>query len=481
MGGNLIALSVVIFYMLALFTFSFYAKNKLEQQDGNTENSEGFLLANRSFGTILVMVSIMGSALGANGTVGIAQNGYLFGISAGWYDGAFAIGIIITAFLFVRKLRSLNLSTISQIYGDYYGEKTRTIASAGQIFMNFAIMISQHIAGGAILSTLLPEYFTMTSGMILSAGIFLSIALIGGMMSAGMTNVINIIFLYFSVGIGLYFSLKTTGGYANMISQLPDIELFTHPIDGLTKGVFISYLLLFLANVPTGQPTVQMAFSAKNDKSAFWGYLLGGLLVLPFGFATATMGMAARAIFPDLGIANSALALPKIVMTFPPLVAGLVLSGMWAADVSTATGLILGNSTLFITDIIEPFRKNPMTGKEEVALSRVLSIIFTLITLFCAFYVKFLLQFITMGLSLSVAYFIILIATLYFPKSCKKRTASLTLISSFIVILAWMLIPSLQNVFSHVVYPQLIVCSITFILVSILDNKPALFVQNNIK
>lgn len=471
--NNFIALAVVIVYMIALFAFSFYAKHIQEKKQKEGSGSDSFLLANRSFGSILVMVTIIGVALGANGTVGIAQNGFLFGISAGWYDGAFAIGIIFTAFLFIKKLRSLNLSTISQIYGDYYGESSRIIASIGQIAMNFFIMIAQYIAGGAILSSLLPQYFTMSNGMILSAIIFFSISLIGGMMSTGVTNIINIIFLYVSVIIAVIFTLRGIGGWNNLISNLPDQEVFLHPINGLGLGVFVSYLILFFVHVPTAQSTMQMVFSAEDDKKAFKGYLLGGLVIIPFGFSTALIGMAARVMFPTLE--NSAMALPSVLVTFPGLIAGFVLAGMWAADISTATSLIIGNSTLFINDIIKPFKKEKMSGKQEISLSKIISVIFTITSLFCAFYVKFLLKFITMGLSLCVAYFIVLIATLYFPNTCKKSTSNNTLIASFIVIVIWMLSSTFQGMFSHVVYPQLLVCGIIFILTALFDRRPAHF------
>ncbi|MBS7526735.1 sodium:solute symporter family protein [Fusibacter paucivorans] len=472
MSSNSIALLVVVAYMVALISFSFYARRMQAKRAKTGESGDSFLLANRSFGMVLVMVTIIGVALGANGTVGISQNGYAFGISAGWYDGAFAVGIVATAFLFVKKLRSLNLKTISQIYGDYYGEKTRFISSVGQLFMNFCIMIAQFIAGGAILSSLLPQYFTLSNGMLISGAIFLAIASIGGMMSTGITNVVNIVLLYISVILAVIFTLSSVGGWDVLVQSLPEPETFLHPVDGLGVGVFISYLILFFVHVPTSQSTVQMIFAAKDEKSAFWGYLIGGLMVLPFGFATAMIGMAARVMFPTLE--NTAMALPSVIMTFPGVVAGIVLAGMWAADVSTATSLILGNSALFINDIYKPMRKSD-TPFDEVRFSKIVGVVFTVLTLFCAFFIKFLLKFITMGLSLCVAYFIILIASLYFPKLCKNSSAILTLLASFIVVALWMIVPAFSGMFSHVIYPQLIVCFTVFFLTAFFDKKPAAF------
>jgi len=50
-----------------------------------------------------------------------------------------------------------------------------------------------------------------------------------------------------------------------------------------------------------------------------------------------------------------------------------------------------------------------------------------------------------------------------------------TLLASFIVVTLWMTVPAFNGMFSHVVYPQLIVCFIVFFLTALLDKKPAKF------
>lgn len=475
MSGSFMSLSVIFLYMAAMIGFALYAKARQRriEREQNVSNAEGFLLASRSFGPALVMFTLIGSALGANGTVGIAQNAYKFGISAGWYDGAFGIGIIITAVFFVKKLRKLNITTITEVYGDYYGESTRTLVSIGQIFMVYTIMVSQYVAGGAILNSLMPQYFSVTGGMILSAILFIAIAMIGGLSSAGITNIVNIVFLYVSIAVAVIFAVTQAGGFSEIIVNLPDQELYLHPIRGLTMGVFLSYMLLFLVNVPTGTASIQMAFSAKNEKAAYWGYLLAGLMVLPFGFLSAILGMAATNLFP--GLENTASALPLVVTTFPPIVAGFVLAGLWAAIVSSATTYILGGSALFLNDVYRQFKKGPRDNEREIVISKFAGLIFAGLALFTAFYVRSLLRFTTMGLSLSVGYFIILIATLYFPNLCRRSSANAVFIVSFLDILAWYLVPGISANLPHVVFLHLIVCPIVFFIVTLVDKRPAFF------
>ena len=48
----------------------------------------------------------------------------------------------------------------------------------------------QYMAGGAILSSLLPNIFTFKTGMIMSAVVFIGITLIGGLWSSGLEALI---------------------------------------------------------------------------------------------------------------------------------------------------------------------------------------------------------------------------------------------------------------------------------------------------
>lgn len=473
--NNFVALVIVVLYVVALFVFSFYAKKRQERiEKSKMASGDSYLLATRSLGPVLVCVTLMGVALGANGTVGIAQNGYIFGISAGWYDGGFAIGILVGAFLFIKKLRSLKLRSISEMYGDCYGGGTRKMASFAQIAINFFIMIGQYIGGGTILHALLPEYFSMTGGMIVSAIIFLAIALIGGMGSTAVTNIINIVILYVAVILAVGFTLSGVGGFSRLMENLPS-PVHMEPVKGLGWGMLICYVLLFIFYIPTAQSSLQMVFAAKDDKSAVRGYFWGGILVLPFGFCTALIGIAAAIMFPELGVENSALALPSVIMTFPSVVAGIVLSGMWSANVSTATALIIANSSLFLNDLIQPARKEKLSGPKEVQVSRLITVAFTAVTLFCAFFVRFLLQFITMGLSMCFAFFLLMGATFYFPKVCKRSTAMVTLAASVVVVAMWMIFPIFSSFLPHVIYLQMIVCTLVFLATVLFDKRPALF------
>lgn len=83
-----IQLVIIILYICVLFGISIYVKRR-------TESSTGFMFAGRKLTTLLVATNIAGTAVGAASTIGVAENAFQFGISAGWYNVAWSAGAVL--------------------------------------------------------------------------------------------------------------------------------------------------------------------------------------------------------------------------------------------------------------------------------------------------------------------------------------------------------------------------------------------------
>ena len=106
-----IPLLIVILYVLLLFGISIYVSY--------------FLLYKGKNNAFVVAASIAGLAIGGASTIGIAENAFTVGLSAGWYDTAWAIGAVVSSMLAVRYLRRSQYTTISGLVRDLYGTKTK--------------------------------------------------------------------------------------------------------------------------------------------------------------------------------------------------------------------------------------------------------------------------------------------------------------------------------------------------------------------
>ena len=152
-----IPLIIVILYVILLFGISIYVSRK-QKKDKND-----FLIYKGKNNTFIVAASISGLAIGGASTIGIAENAFTVGLSAGWYDTAWAIGAVVSSVLAVKYLRKSSYSTISGLVGDLYGQKTSFIMVIAMCIIQSGIIALQYKAGGSILASLLPDVFTVES------------------------------------------------------------------------------------------------------------------------------------------------------------------------------------------------------------------------------------------------------------------------------------------------------------------------------
>ncbi|MBZ4654365.1 MAG: symporter [Peptococcaceae bacterium] len=457
-----IELAIVVLYILVLFAISTYAR-KLA-----SKGSQHYILAGRNLTTPLVAVSIAGLAIGGASTIGVSESAYKVGLSAGWYNAAWAAGAVLLGLLLAKKYRDLNFTTIPELFERYYDTKGRVICVIGQIIIQLATTSLQYVAGGAILASLLPDVFTIKAGMITSAVVFIGMTVLGGFWSGSLANILNVTLIYLGVTVGTVLIVLKQGGIAAISSNLPANGPWFEPFKGVGLMGVISWFVVMTTMAQTHQAVVQIVCAGKDSQTSRNGFLWGAVLMIPIGFLCALMGIAARAAHPDI---SPTMALPQIIMSLNPYIAGLVLASLWAADVSTATGLLMGSGTLFAQDIWKRFIQPDISDAAYTRLTRITVLLLGLLTLWGAMSISGVIQTLLIALSLTTAYTIVIVCTLFFPGLCRKNSAFYTTLAGIIVLILWQLVPAVR-IFSHVIYLEWLVCVGTFLLVSFLDAQP---------
>lgn len=458
-----IQLCIVVLYIILLFAISFYVKRRASQ------NPTEYLFAGRKFSTGLVAVSITGMAVGAASTVGVAESATKIGLAAGWYNGAWAIGAIIMGFVAAGKYRALNCTTIPELFERSYDEKARIISVIGLSLIMICITSLQYVAGGSILHALMPDIFSMHAGMIVSAIVFIGITTIGGLWSSGLSNVLSVTIIYLGIIYSMVRVLLRDGGIDNISAALPAMPFdWFSPFGGLTLAMLLGWIIVMTTQAITAQGPVQIACGAKDVKSARHGYILGGLLIFPIGFFCAVLGLAAKAQFPDL---NPTMALPQIIMSLDPFSSGMTLAALWAADVSTACTILLGAGTLVAQDIFKRFFKPDISKSSYVKANRLIIFIIGIGTLWLAFNAVGIVKVMLIGLSLTTAFTLVFLCTMFCPSLCRKNTAFWTTLIGIIGLFAWQLCPAI-HIFPHVIYFEWVICILTLLIVRIFDKTP---------
>jgi SSS family solute:Na+ symporter len=384
------------------------------------------------------------------------------GFSAGWYNAAWAAGAFIVALGAARRYRRFEINTLPELFERYYGTTARVLGVIGQLIVQVVITSLQYVAGGAILSSLMPELFTFRMGMLVTAVVFVCITLIGGFWAAGLTNVINVIVIYTGIVLGAVMTVGNLGGVEALVDQIPA----GHPgfdLLAVGPGLIAAWFVVMITQAHSTQAVVQIGFATKDERTAARAYFLGGLLILPVGFISAIIGIAAAVM--HVGIVPAE-ALPRVVLGLPPLAAGVILAGLWAADVSTASALLMGSATLVSSDIVKRFFAPNLSPARDQVLCRVSVAVLSVFTFLLALTVQGILRMLLMGLTLSTAYTLIVLMTMYWPRVCRRSSATWTLAATMISLAAWLIAPPSWRRLPHPIYFTWLASLVTFFLVS---------------
>ena len=403
---NWIPLSIVCLYILLLFVITWYSRRL------SRGGMIGYLLAGRGLPFWVVAPLLTGLAVGGASTIGVAERAYGSGLSAGWYNAAWALGAVLVGLVAASRYRRLEVSTLPELFERHYNTSGRVIGVLGQLLLQIVITSLQYVAGGAILSSLLPDVFSFQTGMFVTAVVFVGITLIGGFWAAGLTNIINVILIYAGVMLGAVLALREVGGLGELVSRLP-ADNPGLDLGGVGWGLILAWFMVMCTMTFSVQSVVQISFAAKNAAAARKGFILGGLIILPVGFISAVIGLAATVLHPSIIPTE---ALPRTVLSLSPVIAGLVLAGLWAADVSTASALLVGSATLVVGDLIKRFVAPELTEKQERTASRISVLVLSVFTYFLAVSVGGILETMLIGLTLTTAYTLVTLMTLFWPQ-----------------------------------------------------------------
>jgi len=456
--------TVVVVYLVALFLVTGWARRLTARGGGGIV---GYLLAGRGLPAGVAAALLAGLAVGGASTIGVAERAYTVGFSAGWYNAAWAVGAWVVAVTVARRYRRLEITTLPELFERYYGTTARLLGVLGQLVIQVVITSLQYVAGGAILSSLLPEVFSFSSGMLTTAVVFVAITLIGGFWAAGLTNVINVAVIYVGITLGAVLAVARIGGLPALARDLPA----GHPgfdLLAVGPGLIAAWFIVMITQAHSTQSVIQIGFAARDEKSAVRTYLLGGLLILPVGFVSAIIGMAAAVLHPGIVAAE---ALPRVVLGLSPLAAGVILAGLWAADVSTASALLMGSATLVSSDVIKRFVAPDMSPALEQRACRVTVAGLSVVTLLLALTVQGILRVLLIGLTLATAYTLLVLMTLYWPRACRRSSASWTLAATMLALALWQLAPPAWRLLPHPIYFTWAVSLLTFFLVALVDRR----------
>ena len=461
-------LAIIVLYLAAIFGVGIYC-NKFNN------NIDDYLLAGRRLGVGLATGTLVATYFGGGYVIGVGSEAYEKGMSAYWSPIAGALGILAVC-LILKRMEGMNVYTVTEIVENRYKSPLlRILTTLLSLLALIGILAGQVTSAGSILSSL--GLGTPTTCAIIVAAFFIGFTAFGGLWAVTVTDFIQIIVAALGLIAAAVVVLTQVGGWDALVTQIQTTDVPSNYFS-LLKDTEPSYVLwlimpMFIYTL-IGQDVYQRLFAAKDTKTAYKSAILSCIILLIICFFPVLLGMAGRAMFPDMEV--SSMIVPTIIRaTLPPVLSGFALAAIIAAVVSTADSILTAATSHVVNDIYVRYiskddPSDPQVQKKLLNLSKVMTLFVGIISVVVALAIPSVLQVLNSSYTLFTAgVFAPVVAGLMWKKATKAGAFAGLFSGLLFVALGW-------SGFSFFGIPSDIASSllalVVLIVVSLITYKP---------
>jgi SSS family solute:Na+ symporter len=331
--------------------------------------AEGFFVAGRILGPVLLFATVLAANIGAGSTVGAAGLGYRDGLAAWWWVGSAGIGTLLLAFWIGPKIWRVAKQHDLYTVGDYlelrYGPSVRGIVAVLLWLATLAILAGQLIAFAWILEVVadVPKW----AGCLIAGGVMTVYFTAGGLLTSAWVNLVQLVVLIVGFAIALPWALVSAGGWDAVVAAAPATPDYFDFLKGGRSG-FV-YLALLVPAFIISPGLIQKVYGARDERTVRLGVGLSAVALLLFAAVPPLLGILAHAFAPDL--ANHELALPMVLtLAVPPAIGAIGLAAVFSAEVSSADAILFMLSTSLSEDLYKRFVKPEASDRKVLSVAR---------------------------------------------------------------------------------------------------------------
>ncbi len=376
-----------VIYIAAMILIGFIAYRA-------TRSFDDYILGGRSLGSFVTALSAGASDMSGWLLMGLPGAIFVAGLSESWIAigliaGAWLNWLFVAGRLRVHTEHNHNALTLPDYFSHRFEDNSRLlrIFSALVILVFFTIYCASGVVAGA---RLFESTFGMEYGTALWVGAAATIlyVFIGGFLAVSWTDTVQATLMIFALLITPLFVILALGDMsatmATIEAQNPaNFDMFR----GLSFVAIISLLAWGLGYF--GQPHILVRFMAADSVKSIPNARRIGMtwmiLTLAGAVAVGFLGIAYFADHPELAgpvSENGERVFMELVkILFNPWVAGVILSGVLAAVMSTLSAQLLVSSSALTQDFYKAFLRKGASQRELVWVGRGMVLLIALIAI----------------------------------------------------------------------------------------------------
>lgn len=382
-----IILAFACYLLLMMFIGAYYYHR--------THNMSDYILGGRKLGPWVTSMSAEASDMSGWMLMGLPGFAYVAGLNAIWIALGLALGTWANWAFVAKRLRKYtelanNSLTLPDFFQNRFHNKNDALRIISAIFILIFFIIytsSGFVAGGKLFHTVfnIPYEYALFLG----AFVIVFYTFAGGFLAVCWTDFIQGVMMFIAIIIVPVFAMLMLGGFSNSFSamQLMTPHVFNPFIkpDNTHMGFIEIISLLGWGLGYFGQPHILVRFMAIKASSELKqaSHIAMTWVIISLS-ASVLVGMVGK-IFLTSTLNGSATETVFLVLTndiFPPFIAGLILSAVLAAIMSTASSQLLVAASAFAQDFYKTVIRKPTNPKELVWIGRLSVIIIASIAVF---------------------------------------------------------------------------------------------------
>ena len=377
MSWGIVGAFIGYFALVLLIGLYFYKRSS---------NISDYMLGGRQLNPAVAALSAQASDMSGWLLMGLPGSLYLLGMSEMWIGVGLAIGTYASWLVIARRLRRYSYEagdsiTIPQFFENRFHDESgllRIISSIVILVFFTAYVVSGFVSGGIVFQTVFPG-MNYTWGMLICAVVIIIYTFMGGFKAVAWTDFFQGLLMLVAVFIVPLAAIGKLGGAAEVAVMANSIGPgFLNPFQ-TADGETISWVVL-VSNLAWGlgyfgMPHVIVRYMAVREArqvrtsrriAVTWSFLalIGAIMV----------GIVGRCYYPDMFSDAAGAQTVFLVMTenlFVPVVAGIFLSAILAAVMSTADSQLLVASSAITSDLYDRFSKKEIPERRLMWIGRI--------------------------------------------------------------------------------------------------------------
>lgn len=373
-------------YLLLMVYIGFKFYNK-------TSNLSDYILGGRKLNSWVTAMSAQASDMSGWLLIGLPGTAYVLYVGTSeaiWTAIGLMVGTYLNWLFVAKRLRkytevSNNSLTLPDFFENRFKDTKHILRSVSAIFIVIFFLIytaSQFAAGGKLFSTIFGLDYTV--GLIIGAVIILSYTALGGFTAVCWTDTIQGIIMFFALIIVPVMAIAEMGGVGEVATRLaqltPESLGFFPEKDGAIDSLLLASALGWGLGY-FGQPHILVRFMAiESPEMIKKSRVIAMVWVIITLTSAVAIGVIGKAYMPDL-VDGEVIFMTMINSMFPDVLAGLLLTAILAAIMSTASSQLLVSSSSVARDLYATIFKKDTEGPSIVWASRVTVVIITAIAI----------------------------------------------------------------------------------------------------